>query len=172
MNTYYPQIQSVLNDTRFHLIIDDAKAFIKNTNMKYDMVINDCFNLTSSFSEQDRSIFELLETLLTDNGVCSDLIYRHIFDEKNLRKTIELLINKHKTVLSLVVVPEYPGIMHLLSIWGNSNFLNQNLTGSVNEFHIECIQKKIEFTKLFNPVYISYYLYIPPYIRDIFRESA
>jgi len=171
MNTYYPQIQSVLNDRRFHLIIDDAKNFIKSTNMKYDMIINDCFNLISSFSKQNKSIFDLLEMLLTNYGVCSDLIYRHIFDEKNLRETIKLLFNRHKTVLSLVVVPEYPGILHLLTIWGNSKYLNQNLSASVNEFHIECVKEKIEFAKLFNPVYINHYLYIPPYIRDIFNES-
>ena len=171
MNTYYPQIKPVLNDKRFHLVIDDAKNFIKNTNMKYDVIINDCFNLVESFSEQDRPIFDILSMLLTEQGVCSDLIYRHIFDDINLRKTVKLLFDRHKTVLSLVVVPEYPGVLHLLSIWGKSKNLDQKLSASVNEFHLKCIQEKIEFAELFNPVYIGHYLYIPPYIRNILSES-
>lgn len=170
MNTYYPQIRSVLDDKRFHLIIDDARKYIKNTKIKYDLIINDCFNLNYSYPKQDKPFFDLLGMLLTNNGVCSDLIYRHIFDKENLRKTIKYLLNEHKTVLSMVVVPEYPGVLHLLSIWGKSKYLCQNLLTSVNKFHLECIENKVEFAKLFNPVYINHYLYIPPYIRDIFHE--
>jgi len=170
MKEYYPQIQTVFNDDRFHLIIADARDYLKTTDRKYDLIINDCFNLTDSFPVQENSIFDTLNSLLSNNGVCSDLIYRHIFDESNLKATIKILISKHKTVLSLVVVPEYPGIFHLLTIWGKSKYLDQNLNASVNEYHIKCIKEKKEFAKLVNPVYINHYLYIPPYIKELLNE--
>ena len=136
--------------------------------MKFDLIIDDCFNLVEDYT--DNKIFMDLKSLLSDKGICSSLIYRHVFEEITMKKTFKRLVGNHKTALSLVTVPEYPGILHLLTMWGNSDSLSQDLKKSLNSTHLQdtTFNKKCN---LFNPKFCDFYLYLPNYIRRIINEK-
>lgn len=164
---YYPHANRVISDPRVHIIYNDARQYLKNCHDKYDLVIDDCFNLVEAFDEKD-NIFNVLNDLLTDDiGVCCSLMYRHIFEEYVMKKTKERLYEKHKTVFSLIAVPEYPGILHLLTIWGKAKSLSQNLKNSTNVWHKQCMAENIQCGNLFSPRYCQFYLYLPPYIKKL-----
>jgi spermidine synthase len=163
---YYPHAEKVLGDDRFILVIADAREYIDTCTESFDLIINDAFNLVDHFSRQE-DIFQKLYNLLSPKGLCSDLLYRHIFDKHVLRETAEVLFSNKKTVLSLIVVPEYPGILHLLSMWGKTSLLDQGCKESRNLFHKELMNKRVEYFSYFDPRYCSYYLYIPRYIQQI-----
>lgn len=157
---YYSHSNAVIKDPRFNLQIENAIDYIKNCKEKFDLIIDDCFNLVEAF--ESSYIFEQIKSLLTPKGVCCSLVYRHIFDKITMNKTITRLFNTQKTVLSLVTVPEYPGILHLLSIWGNSPFLTQDLKRSVNSCHTESFNSACV---LFNSNFCNFYMYLPPYVK-------
>lgn len=157
---YYEHAEYVINDKRFNLIIQDAKEYIENCNTEFDLIIDDCFNLVKDFETGD--IFLQLKSCLSSNGICSSLVYRHIFDSEIMGKTFARLINKQRTVLSLIAVPEYPGILHLLTMWGNNNNLSQNLDSSFNIEHRRHTLKCL----LFNSLFCHYYLYLPNYLEN------
>lgn len=166
---HYEHANKVLNDKRFHLIIGDAREYIDTCETKFDLIIDDCFNLVEAFD--DDKVFKRLKQLLNSNGICSSLIYRHVFDSTTMRKTFDRLISNNHTVLSLVTVPEYPGVLHLLTLWGNSIYLRQHLKKTVNDIHL----RDKEFPKkcnLFNPRYCNFYLYLPNYIKEILPKEG
>ena len=157
---HYLHSKAVIEDPRFILRIENAINYLKKCNEKFDLIIDDCFNLVEAFDSS--SIFEQIKSLLTPEGVCCSLVYRHIFDKITMNKTISRLFNTQKTILSLVTVPEYPGILHLLSMWGNSPFLTQNLKKSINSCHTNSFNNKCV---LFNSNFCNFYMYLPPYVR-------
>lgn len=161
---YYAHAKKVFEDKRFNLFIGNAKNYINCCDEKFDLIIDDCFNLVSSF--ENEKIFFLLKNMLTEQGVCSSLVYRHIFDNQIMLKTYNRLIKKQKTVLSLVAVPEYPGILHFLTIWGNQKALSQNLEKSLNYEHNDGFNSKCH---LFNSEFCRFYLYLPPYVNNLIR---
>lgn len=162
---YYSHAKEVINDSRVQFIYTDARWYISNCEEKFDLIIDDCFNLIEAFNEKD-NVFEVLKHLLTDDvGICCSLLYRHIFDKYVMKETKRRLFERNKTILSLVTVPEYPGILHLLAIWGYSKHLSQNMRESVNTWHKECITKNHSCGMLFSPKHCQFYLYLPPYIR-------
>lgn len=164
---YYSHANAVSEDSRIQFIYMDAKQYIYNCNEQFDLIIDDCFNLVSDFIETD-NIFEKLNKLLTENtGVCCSLLYRHIFDNYVMQATKKRLFKTRKTVLSLITVPEYPGILHLLAIWGKSIYLSQSMKETVNIWHRKCLEKNISCGKLFSPKFCQFYLYLPPYIREL-----
>lgn len=161
---YYIHGKRVLTDKRFHLTIENAELYLQKCQEKYDLIIDDCFNLVQYFN--DNKIFFLLKDKLSKNGVCCSLIYRHIFDYDTMQKTFNRLIKNQKTILSLVTVPEYPGIFHLLTIWGKSKNLDQNMQCSLNKEHQNQINPRCQ---LFNSNFCKFYLYLPPYIKNLIR---
>lgn len=164
---YYLHGDKVVNNPRIQIIYEDAKQYINNCNEIFDLIIDDCFNLVEEFKITD-NVFEVLNNLLTDDtGICCSLLYRHIFEQHVMQATKERLFKRQKTVLSLITVPEYPGILHLLAMWGKSKYLSQNLKHSINLWHKECIAKNIQCGDLFSPVHCQFYLYLPPYIKKL-----
>lgn len=164
---YYSHADKVVNDSRVQFIYNDAKQYLKNCNEKFDLIIDDCFNLVEAFDDTD-NIFEVLNNLLTnDIGICCSLLYRHIFEKYVMQTTKERLFEKYKTILSLVTVPEYPGVLHLLAIWGKAKSLSQNLKDSINMWHKKCLAENIQCGALFSPQYCQFYLYLPPYIKKL-----
>jgi len=164
---HYPHADKVINDSRITIIYKDARQYIFECDEKFDLIIDDCFNLVEDFEDSD-NIFERLSELLTDNiGVCCSLLYRHIFERYVMQTSKKRLFEKNNTVLSLVTVPEYPGILHLLSIWGKTKSLSQDLKNSMNNWHQECLSKNIECGTMFSPKYCEFYLYLPPYIKKL-----
>lgn len=164
---HYSHAKPILADPRLVIIYQDAKKYLMTSNERFDLIIDDCFNLVEDFPPEDH-IFQILYDHLTpDIGVCSSLIYRHIFDKVIMRKTAESLFTNFKTVLSLVAIPEYPGILHLLTMWGTSTYLSQEMIKSQNCWHAEKEKMGLPCGELFDPKFCSYYLYLPRYIKDI-----
>jgi len=160
----YEHAKKVKTDNRFHYVEEDALLYIDSINDKFDLVINDCFDLAKISSSV--SMYDKLSSLCTSNGVCSDVIYRHIFDRVTSQKSLRLLKGKMNMALSLTVIPEYPGILHILTIWGKNPNISQSQTKTINLFQLD--KSNNHNFKVFVPDHIPYYLYLPPYIKEMF----
>ena len=159
----YEHAKQVKTDRRFYYVEEDAITFINNVNEKFDLVINDCFNLVEI--SNSISMYDKMNSLCTSQGVCADVIYRHIFDRITTQKSLQLLNNKMNLALSLTIIPEYPGILHVLTIWGKNSNISQSTIRTRNLFQLEKSNK--QNFKVFEPEHISYYFYLPPYVKEL-----
>ena len=169
MEKYYPHAKWVKSDTRFQYVEDDAWSFISHIDEKYDLIINDCFNLASVSNKKAKSHYSVLASLCKTTGLCCDIIYRHIFDRQVTIDTLKWLKGEQNLALSLVSVPEYPGILHIETVWGPNNYISQMLIHPINFFQASVAQKTVENPFLFySPDSLNHYLYLPPYIKNMF----
>lgn len=170
MKKYYSHANMVFHDKRFEYVEQEGHDYISKEKQKYDLIINDCFNLALESKNNGISYFHVLSNLCASNGVCVDIIYRHIFDRQITIDTLHNLRHEAKLVLSLVTVPEYPGILHLETIWGNNDLLSQGLMATVNNFQKAVASgKEVSPFRYFSPNNIRFYLYLPPYIKEMFN---
>lgn len=168
MKKYYPHAVSVSHDQRFDYIEADGKEYLRSCSEKFDLIINDCFNLEKESRLEGLSYYKLLTNLCSAQGVCVDIIYRHIFDRPTTIRTLKHLHSEEKLALSLVVVPEYPGILHLETIWGKSRYISQSRREPINDFQSAYDPMKSETFKYFSPKNLATYFYLPPYIKEMF----
>lgn len=170
MSTYYPHARAVLQDRRFHYIEQDGRDFIRKHKGKYDLIVNDCFNLAFESNQDNTSYFTLLSNLSSESGVCVDIIYRHIFDKQVTIDTLTYLNKEKRLALALVTVPEYPGILHIETIWGNSSYISQSIQHTVNQYQHKISTGDADSPfQYFSPNNIPFYLYLPPYIKNMFN---
>ena len=163
MTRVYAHAVEVRNDPRLELRTVDAFSAITRMAERFDLVINDSVDL---FRTQGPGVFSKMARLLGPKGVCSDLVYRHIFEDRFLRRTICLLTSKFHTVMALVCVPEYPGILHLLTLWGWNSRLNQKLRRTLNREQREWASvPESNPCEYFDPRFLNYYLYLPRHLR-------
>ena len=170
MGRHYSHAKEVLCDKRFHYVESDGWEFVKQCSERFDLVINDCFNLILVSQKMSTVSFQLLSNLCTDTGVCVDVIYRHIFDHQITADTLYCLKDQYNLALSLVVVPEYPGILHIETIWGKSNLITQDAHNPANLFQQEIVRhsRRSPF-QYYSPANLPFYLYLPPYIKNRFN---
>lgn len=166
MEKYYCHAKITRNDSRFHFIESDGIEFIKHCTSHYDLIINDCFNLLNICNVEKFPIYLKLKQLLTPTGLCSDIIYRHIFDKEVTADSINEIQKYSNLALSLVTIPEYPGILHIETIWGNNQNLSQTCRNVINEYHKEIIKGEKNPFEFFSPANLPFYLYLPPYIKN------
>jgi spermidine synthase len=169
MGKYYSHAKIVRKDFRFRFIEHDGIAYIQNASEKYDVIINDCFNLLSESKKNDFSLYQKMNNMLTAEGVCADIIYRHIFDGNITHDSIQKIKGVGNIALSLVAVPEYPGILHIETIWGKNSNISQYCKATNNLFQKECIAKENTPFYFFSPENIPFYLYLPPYIKNFIK---
>ncbi len=162
LSKYYPHINSVMNDPRFQYIDLNAKKFISEDKNKYDLIVNDCFNLIKEVSSDNICYIDALYNRLNYNGVCSDIIYRYIFDKDTMIPTLEKIHEFKNKCYSLVTVPEYPGVLHLEIIWGKNAHINQKADKSINDEQFE-----IKDFQYYNPNRLTHHLYLPKYLNNI-----
>ncbi len=164
IDKHYEHAKSVKNDNRFVYIENDALNFLQNNTQKYDLIINDCFDLSKTFLSK-HNLYEILDEHNTKNGLCSDMIYNDIFDYETMSKSLGYLQAKNSLFLSLMCIPEYPGVLHLHTIWSKDklklNFHNPNR----EQF---TLFKKGKY-EVFNPNYLNYYFYIPKFLKNIIK---
>ena len=160
---YYDHAELVLKDPRLEIMISDAFLEIDHIHELFDLVVNDSLDLTRD--DLPAKIFGRLGKLNTEKGVCVDLMWRHVFEKKCAEKTLQhLLAQSSSFATSLISVPEYPGMLHLLYMWSLSTVVSQDLVKSINVHHQQGnIVKKFNY---FNPDFIKFYLYIPSYIKE------
>lgn len=163
----YPHARAAMRDPRFRLVIGDASDSIDERSGHYDLIINDCFDLINGFPGSDRNIHDEIYISLTDDGLCSDLVYRNIFDHKTTTAALKKISSYESAAASLVYAPEYPGCMHVLTVWGKNKALRRSpLTIANDEQKLWTSRSAI--TKYYSPDKLAYHLYIPPYIRNRF----
>lgn len=169
MKKYYPHADSVVHDQRFKHIMQDAHEFVQKCTDSFELIINDCFNLAADSLLYNHSFYSTLLNLCSSEGVCVDIIYRHIFDRPTTVSTLNYLHTQKNLALSLVVVPEYPGILHLETIWGKSSYISQSAKQTVNDVQVSLSKQKSTMFNYFTPLNLAAYLYLPPYIRGMFN---
>lgn len=169
MEKHYGHAVTVTQDPRFLHIEKDAHEFLTSCTDNFDLIINDCFNLAHESDVANCSLYKTLAGLCTDQGVCVDTIYRHIFDRSTTISTLSYLQKEGNIALSLVVVPEYPGVLHIETIWGKSPHITQFAKCSVNEVHCSIPEADDAMFKYFAPKNLAAYLYLPPYIKTMFN---
>ena len=162
MAKHYEHVCAVLSDKRFTYVENDALNFLKKNTTKFDLIINDCFDLSKTYLDKE-NMYEVLDNHITANGLCSDMIYNDIYDESTMMKSLKYLREKASTFYSLMCIPEYPGILHLHSIWSKNKI--ELYLPSANLAQLEMFTNN-EF-EMYNPNYLSYYFYIPKIVRDI-----
>ncbi len=170
MAKHYSHARTVLQEPRFNYIEAEGKSFIRNTKYQYDLIINDCFNLANISNQDNISYFTLLSEMCSSNGVCVDIIYRHIFDRQTTIDTLSYLKREKHMAMSLVTVPEYPGILHIETIWGKSRYISQQAKTVRNIFQQNIIKGESPLPyRIYSPGNLGFYLYLPPYIKDMFN---
>lgn len=167
MKDYYNHAKTVLTDKRFHFVENDGVEFLNNDKTHYDIIVNDCFNLLKESNTHGYSFFKKMNDMLTDTGVCSDIIYRHIFDGTITHDSIREIKKCSNIALSLVTVPEYPGILHIQTIWGKNKNIAQTCKSTLNSFQKMCLKINNLPFEFYSPQNLPYYLYLPPYIRTM-----
>lgn len=168
----YNHARDVINDPRFIYIEKDGSQFILTEENQYDLIVNDCFNLALLSRNNKISYYELLSKITTPQGVCVDIIYRHIFDKEITMDTLDYLSRQMNMALSLVTVPEYPGILHLETIWGTNTNISQSLKCPINDIQKDNVDNKNKNNykyDFYSPCNLPFYLYLPPYIKAMFN---
>lgn len=156
----YLHVKSIMGSKRFRLVSNDAFNFLKGNSNKFDLIINDAIDLL----DYRRETHEILASHLSPNGICSDVVYRNIFEKKRCRTTIAKLKRKYSCAFSLMSIPEYPGVLHLLSMWSKNPGVMQSAKTTCNRVQKSWIKKSCP-CEIFDPAFISYYLHLPPYIK-------
>lgn len=171
MAKYYSHAKYVLQSPKFMLIEKDAHDFLIEDFGTYDLIINDCFNLAMEGKRKNISYYNILSSHLTPTGVCSDITYRHIFDEATMQLTLKQVSRESYRAYSLVTVPEYPGILHLQVIWGKSDKIRSDISIPVNDIQRDVIMRRKPFnTEFYMPTCLPYYLHIPNYVKKLFNK--
>lgn len=170
MVDHYPHARRVIDDPRFIFVEQEGLSFVEQEKKSYDLIVNDCFNLAKESNLHGASYYQKLSRLSSDAGVCVDIIYRHIFDRQTTVDTLKYLQEEQNVALSMVVVPEYPGILHVETVWGKNQNISQKCRHSFNHYHQDILKGSVPSPfSFFSPGFLPYYLYLPPYIKNQFN---
>jgi len=149
-------------DPRLEVRTTDAFQELPRLREQFDLVVNDSVDLLTV-----ENAYQVLAALLTSQGVCSDLIYRHIFENTVAGESFNRLGWAHRHVASLVFVPEYPGILHLLLLWGKSPSLIQDLPTTRNCEQLAWSRNpRRNPCRYFDPRFLNFYLHLPRCVRE------
>ena len=163
---YYNKSIMARIDKRLDIQIDDVFNFLISSKDKYDIIINDCFNVALESKKKGVNLYQIMENALTEQGICSDIVYRHIFDSETFDATLQLFVNFPHRCLSLVFVPEYPGILHIETMWGKNKHLSQGNIKTYNLEQIEWSKNSSSPLLFYQPNNLGFYTYLPPYIKQ------
>ncbi len=162
----YSHAQSVLNDSRFELYIGDAFEYTKKQSFKFDLIVNDSVDLLNHGRSINMDIISMLPEKLTEHGVCCDLVYRHIFEKSSTLETIAKIRNQYFNQFSLIAIPEYPGVFHVLCLWSKQNKLKVERKVA-NENQRDWLSRKESPCVYYNPGFQRFYAYLPTYLTDM-----
>lgn len=161
---HYDHAAAVLRDSRLSIIDEDASDYVERCQDRFDLIVNDSIDLKKL--GQGRDMFRRLAALLTPAGVCADVVYRHLLEQSDSLSTLEALTSTHACAFSLVFIPEYPGVLHLLACWGNSPNISQSLPRTANTEHRRWSRSAGRGGVVyFDPRFTRFYLHLPPYVR-------
>lgn len=169
---HYPHAKRVLESAKFCFVERDAMQFMSNRDETYDLLLNDCFDSVSVQPAHEASTFDLMSACIEPDGVCADVVYRHIFERSYRARTRIALESRRPYSLSLITVPEYPGVFHFLACWGNS-YVSQGLRRPRNAVQRSWLRGRQRPTlQFYDPEFLRFYLYLPPYLERMWHASA
>lgn len=158
----YEHATTASQDPRLTIKIGNAFKILPQLNERFDLVVNDSVDLLRGRSDSVAAMTRLLKP----GGICSDVVYRHVFDSFSVRKTIQMLRANYYHALSLIFAAEYPGILHLLTLWSLSSKLSQQLSVSRNREQLLWSKSPTANPcSYYDPRFLSYYLHLPAMIR-------
>jgi spermidine synthase len=171
---YCPHAKACLNDRRFLLLQEDAYHCLSRFRKQFDLVINDGANLLTVKScrrgqREGSDPFAIMARAVKPQGVCADVIHRHVFEGRAIKATLGHLRRlRCRLALSLVLLPEYHGVLHVLSMWGRTTSLvTQNPNGPVNREQSRWIRgTEPSPCVYYHPRFLPYYLYLPHYLKQ------
>ena len=162
----YAHARRVRNDIRFKFVERDIAAFLTDDVRTFDLVVNDGIDTVPGQDGKDVGVHALMQRHLNPGGVCADVIYRHVFEIEHGRFVRSVLESLGTYALAPIVVPEYPGTLHLLTMWGNSG-LSQDLVEPINVVQREWCVSKNAHLAFYDPRYLKFSLFLPPYLRCV-----
>lgn len=163
MVEHYEHARSVISDFRFHYVAADALDYTRSSREAFDLIINDCFDLARESARGSMS-YALLSDHLAPGGVCSDMIYRDLLEPGYVTATSRILRGLGAAIGALIFVPEYPGVLHALTVWGSSA-LDQRARVPLNGAQREWCREGRSGLEFYDPAYLSFHLYLPPLFR-------
>jgi spermidine synthase len=169
MARHYEHARAVLDDGRFTFVQADVVDFLARGGPTFDLVVNDCLDSLQPTGTDKLSFTDALDRRMAPDGICSDLIYRHLW-AGHLAQTKRSLASR-SVALSLVAVPEYPGTLHLLTMWSR-RALDQAMRRPVNEVQQGwCDADTVPRLVFYDPRFLGFHLYLPPYVRAAWDEQ-
>lgn len=162
MERHYGHAARCLSDARFKHVEADGLAFVRDCSDRYDLVINDCFDLLTA--DGGAPTHAALSQLASPQGVCADVTYRHVFEQGYARQTFAQLNLAGRVAAGLIFVPEYPGALHILATWGASEHIRQNAAAPVNAEQ-QAWARTGSPTEYFDAARLAHHLYLPPLVR-------
>jgi spermidine synthase len=167
MARYYDHARQVLADRRFTWVEGDALAFVRRCGDQFDLIVNDCLDLLAT-EPRPGSPFRLLADRLTEDGVCADLIYRHLWEQTHLQRTRQHLAEFANRAVSMVVVPEYPGVLHALVMWGTAA-IAQDASKPRNRVQMGWVEAGRSPCQFYDPRFLAFHLYLSPLLAGAWR---
>jgi spermidine synthase len=166
----YGHAAEVTNDPRLEVRTADAFRALPHITERFDLVINDSVDISRL---KGTDVFAEMGRLLRPGGVCSDLVYRHLFEDRSLSRTIKLLRSSYNTVLSLVFAAEYPGVLHLLTLWGEGKLLKQTRKKTLNrEQQAWAAAPHSNPCGYYDARFLGYYLHLPRCVRERLDQAS
>ena len=167
---HYEHARACFRDQRFTVLHENAYAFVTNQREQFDLLINDGADLLAVKPGQTiakSNMFSAMTRAIRPSGVCSDVIYRHLFDRRKTLQTLGRLRRRGRVALSLVFLPEYHGVLHVLCTWGRkSSCVAQSLDSPRNEQQLNWIRNpKSSPCVYYDPRFLHYYLHLPRYLK-------
>jgi spermidine synthase len=170
---YYSHAKKCFADPRFSLVRGDAYTSLSRLRCKFDLVINDGADLLEvirgpSSLTRRTDCFSAMKLALHSGGVCADVVYRHVFERSRTTRTLKLLAPRGNVALSLVFLPEYHGVLHMLLMWGRaSSRVSQNANQPTNREQNRWLETpSLSPCEYYDPRFLAYYFYLPRYIRE------
>lgn len=158
----YPERLHVFRNRRLRFIEQRCEIYLAECGDIYDIIINDCFDLYEVDKNHYSDLYLDIDRILSCHGVVSDVVYRSIYHDNTAKNALDRIPCHLRKVASLVAIPEYPGIFHLLTMWGKNENLRQDLRFVENEFQISMSSNGI--FEIYTPKCMGFYLYLPPYL--------
>jgi spermidine synthase len=165
---HYPHARAVRADPRFQLRVADAAESLGSVAGSYDLIINDCFDLFADLPGSLSDTYAKLSAHLSDVGLCSDVIYRHVFEADQNRRSILALASSAYFNCGLIVIPEYPGVLHIHTIWGRNSHVAKpggTIQNLLQQAHVRG-DRSLNFA-FYDPAFRRHFLHVPPYLATV-----
>jgi spermidine synthase len=171
---YYPHARGCLKDRRFTLLHEDAYSLLPRLRNQFDLVINDGADLLdvkvgAAHGGARSNVFSVMAAALKPSGACADVVQRHVFERGRILRTLRRCGQRFRLALSLVFLPEYHGVLHVLTIWGGrASAVRQTPVRPANTEQARWARDHEQSPCVYyDPRFLRYYFYLPPYLRQV-----